>query len=579
MPDDQWVDINNEQWVDTNDAQWLDTVTSGVEVNLGASIHGYAISDLDALIGAHQPKNLLSYVTGLAYKDLPGYLNPIEPIDLGASIQPRLPKNLKAEIYGWDTLDLQALINIIAKDNLPATIGAHRPKNVRASIKGWVREAYSDLGANIGAFDTNELPAEIRGTELRQLPAYLFAIAPVDLSANIHGWDTKDLQGIINVIQYPYNLPASINGRPWKYRNLSATITSNLLGPHKDLTAYILPSKGTADLSAYLGVNYSKDLSAYVDTGNDIGNLSAQINPKMMRLTGVLSIITMEHKDLSATISIPCFYSDYRELSSYIRPVFQADLPASIHPQGWLGGIDNLGAKWGYQDTSVMQDKLPIILNFSGWDFRTEDRLLITASIFRSALNLGATITAVRTPANLSAYINGVFLEPYEFDYWKLRERVQNRTYSQVAIDYEDVDISFQTIVRDYFYSSGSDVVAKVNKYERFVTKVASYYSQATARRLDERLHKIKYLYDMRHFNSIDEAVKFAILYVTETPERNLQAMITATGSFNNLTSSIIGSDKISTTINLSGSIDAQREHTYDVVLAFTDDGVGYLEF
>ena len=108
---------------------------------------------------------------------------------------------------------------------------------------------------------------------------------------------------------------------------------------------------------------------------------------------------------------------------------------------------------------------------------------------------------------------------------------------------------------------------------------MASYYSTSKARRLERTLNKVRRLYDLRSFDSIDEAVKFAILLVTEEAARDLSAVITASGAYNNLTSTIVGKDKISTSLDLTSSIEGQREHSYDVAVAFTDDGVGYLSF
>jgi hypothetical protein len=181
----------------------------------------------------------------------------------------------------------------------------------------------------------------------------------------------------------------------------------------------------------------------------------------------------------------------------------------------------------------------------------------------------------------LPAYINPLDIEPYNFDSWKGKEIVYDTTYTQALKDYEDIDISFRSIVSDYFYSSGSDVVAKIDRSTHFVTKVASYYSPAKSRRLNRTLHKVKYLSDMRHFKDIDEAMRYAIWYVTTDPERNLGAYInsiTPKGS-GDLTAQIGPTRWYSTNNNLTSYIEGTATHVYDVIIGFTDDGVGYLEF
>lgn len=562
--------------------------------DLGGIVGGHLPGDLGSIVDIHGPENLLAYIRGFDFRDLgavigvmigqdlPSEIFAIPPEDLPAYLKVWPQEDLPGYIYGWDTKDLTAYVNMIAKENLSAIIGGHRPSDIRAQIKGWVREATYDLGGFLHGFDTDDLNAFIRATSMAQLPAYLFPVQPEDLSSFIYGWDTKDLQAIINGAAYPWDLPASIIGNAWKIRDLGASLTPDgYLGSLKNLSAYTF-GWGTANLTAALVTVEIKarDLGAFVDSKRRLKNLPASIYPKKIRLTGILSMITMEHSDLSATISIPCFYSNLKDLPAYLNPVFKADLGAYIYPKNFVWGEKNLGASFGYTLNTVVQDKLTINLSIDPVGFRTEDKYSISLSIFRSGLSLGATITPQRLPVDLSAYINAVNIVPYDFETWKGNERVISRNYTQVIQDYEDVDISFKTIVKDYFYSSGSDVVAKVDRYTHFVTKVASYYSPATSRRLDRKLHKIKYLYDMSHFDTIDEAMRYAIWYVTTYPESDLGAYINVSGEQRNMTASInITGKSYSNINNLTSNILGESTRTYDVVVGYTDDGVGFLQF
>ena len=574
-------------------AEILGEETAGVG-DLGGIIDAHLPTDLGSIIGMHDPANLLAYIRGFDFRDLPASLNilfteslPAEigghlPGDLPGYIKPWPQEDLPGDIHGWQQADLGGYLNMIARQNLPAIISGHRPQNIRAWIKGWVREATYDLGGLVHSYDLDDLPAFIRATLKEDLPAYLFPIQPRNLSAFIYGWQEADLGAEIDARDYPWNLTASITGRPWKTKDLGAYILPDgYLGPHGNLPAFILVTQGVTNLPALMGVQQAKNLSAYIDPGKDLGNLGAEIYPKRLRLTGILSVITMEHSDLSATISIPCFYSDLRDLTASIRPVFQSNLGAFIYPKEYAWGQKNLGATFGYALNSVVQDKLTVNISIDPLGFRTEDKFNINIAVFRSGLSLGASITAQRPPVDLSASITVLDVVPYHFDSWKGRERVFETTYTQELRNYEDVDISFETIVKDYFYSSGSDVVAKVDRYTHFVTKVASYYSPATSRRLNQQLHKVKYLYDMRHFESIDEAMRYAIWYVTTQPERNLGAYINSivpSGS-KDITARIGVTKWYSTNNNLTSYIYGSKTHSYDVVIGYTDDGVGYLEF
>jgi len=563
------------------------------EGDLGGVIGGHLPVDLGALIGAHDPENLLAYIRGfdkrdlfasitaLQYQGLPAEIYSVPPEDLSAYLKVWPMRQLPGSIYGWDTKDLGAYLNTVGSVNLGAIVAGHRPKNLSALIKGWVREATYDLGASIHSYDAGDLGAFIRSSEMAQLPAYLFPVLPKNLQATIMGWAISDLGGIITVAAYPWNLTASIvvSG---SYMGLPAHIhgKENVAIP-TDLSAYILVTQGRSNLTASTWAQQARNLTASIDPGKDIKNLTAEILPKRIRLTGVLSMVTMEHSDMSATISIPCFYSDLRDLSAYIRPVFKADLGAVIYPKGYVFAHRDLGASFGYAPDSVVQDKLTVNINITPLGFRTEDKYTINLSIFRSGLSLGASITATRPPANLSASIYPQQIVPYNFESWKGRERVFLTTYTQAVYDYEDVDISFKTMVKDYFYSSGSDVVARANRDDHFVTKVASYYSPAAARGLVGRLHKIKNLYDLRHFATIDEAIRYAIWYVTTYPTRDLGASINSivpNGS-SNLSARIGATVNYSTNNDLPTTVTGIPTHPYDVILGYIDDGVDYLEF
>jgi hypothetical protein len=573
-------------------AEIIGLETEGV-VDLPASIDVHLPKDLQGIIDTHDPDNLTAYIRGFAFKELPASLNavyaqdlPAEigghlPEDLGGYIKPWPQEDLPGSIHGWDTKDLGGLIRATYYRDLPAIIDIHRPRNIKALIKGWVREATYDLGANIQSFDLDDLPAFIRATEMAQLPAYLFPIQPVDLPTFIHGWQTADLLATISPAQYPWNLPASINITGDR-TDLGGSIYGRKFDPlPTDLSAYILVTQGREDLPAYLLAAQARDLSAFIDPGKDIGNLTASISPKRIRLTAVIDFVTMEHQDLSATISIPCFYSNFKDLASYIRPVYQADLGAYIYPKDYAWSSANLGARFGYALDTVVEDKLQINLTVTGYGYRTEDKIAINLGVYVAGLSLGAYINAIRQPADLSAYINALDVSPYDFETWKSAERVFSRSYTQVFEDYEDVHISFKSIVSDYFYSSGSDVVAKVDRYTHFVTKVASYYSPAKSRVLQRKLHKVKELYDMRRFDTMDEAMRYAIWYVTTTPSTDLGAMINAMAPMGNgnLSARIGATRYFSTHNNLTSTIDGKATHSYDVVIGYTDDGVGYLQF
>ena len=560
--------------------------------DLPAEIIGKIIGvDLPAYIGAHPPRNISAYIRGFAYDDLPGIVRGVKYMGLPADLVPVPPRDLPAYIktwpqtdipgsmYGWDTKNLGSFLNIIFKEDFPAAIGVHPPRDLRGIIKGWVREAYADLSAYISGVYYVGLPAFVRGVEKRDLPAYLYAVRPRNLQAIIRGWQTADLPASIIGGAWPWDLPASIVASGG-YKDLPAYIGGRVLvGIFRDLTANILGTRGREDLPAYLYTIYAKNLPAYLDTGRDIANLSAYLRPKTIRLTGIIDIITMEHSDLSATISIPCFYSNIFDLAGYLRPVFMSNLIAYIFPTNWAKGYADLGAKWGFAPRYVVQDKLSISLIISPPGYRVEDKYRIYINIFKQSQALGAYIYGEYISANLPASINTLRLYPYRFQNYKFRELFYNRTYGQVAEDFQEVDIEFESIVYDYIYSSAGNFATKTNRYQHFITKISSYYSPETSYRIDKKLHKVRLLYGLRQFASIDEAVRYAINYVTSDFYADLNSLIITVGNSNNLSAYLNPIYTISTSDDLSSNITPTLSHSYDVVLSYTEDGVGYLQF
>lgn len=575
----EWVDIN-EQWVENDGDQWLGEVPAVVSgtTDLGAAITGVVYTDLPSYINGISYKDLPAFISTLRSKDLPAELSPVPPKDLPAYLKVWPQEDLPADIYGWDQKDLGAYVQTLQKNDLPAQIGGHLPEDLQGLIKGWVREAYRDLGATVsGKAQPVDLPAIIRATYLKDLGGYLFPVQPEDLPAQIYGWDSRDLQGIINALDYPYNLPASITGI-FGRRDLPAYlgVKQDTRIP-TDLPA-LLQGYGSKDLAATIGLKPAVDLAAEI-TPNGLGvNLPAEIYPKMIRLTAILSVVTMEHKDLNATISIPCFYSNLSDLSASLNVVFKSDLNAYINGQNPNPSYANLPATIGFSTEYVEYDRLPIGLDIASRGYRVEDKLITYLNVFKQAKSLSAQITGMPHSEDLTASILGLELTPYDFEAVKNRSRVYFLAKSMLE-DYENIDIQFIDYVPDYFYTSAGDEVGKIDKYRGWTTLISSLYSPTTAARLGRKLHKVKRLYDMRKFESVDEAIRYAIDYVTEYPSADMSAFINPTGGNQNLTASLTPIYVTSDYTELTSSITGIGSYNYDVVVGFDEDGIGYLNF
>jgi hypothetical protein len=544
-----------------------------VEKDLPAYIGIHPYYMLPAFIRGLVTMGLSAVISGMTPIDLGGYLETIQPVDLPGFIKARLTKNLPGNLHGWQTSDLNATIDRRYKADLRGVIGVIEDLIVLpAIIRGWVREAYKDLSTFVHSFEETFLPGFIRGTEYRDLGVRLVYIQPEHLPARIHGWQAADLQGIIDGYDWPWNLTASING-VGGYANLGGYIKAmDASGVYRNLPAYLKVLRFTQDFPAEIQAYAAKDLGAFLNSGKDRSNLPAEIYPKMIRLTAVLSIITMEHSDLVGVINASCVRSTFREMSAYIRPVYMKDLPVYIKLM-YPGTSSDLGAAIGHGSEYITIDKHPIDVYVKRDGFRVEDKTIIYLNSTRSAFSLGAYIYAEPYSVSLGASINGERVRIYEFEYWKKKERVYDLHYGDEE-NFKNVDLDFETIVSEYLYSSVGNTATKAYIDEHWRTRLSSFYSPQDYEIYLTRLYKVKILFDLHRFNSIDEAIRYGIEYVTTGFRSNLSAHINCVGEIYNLPANILPKFTTSTRNNLTSIINGVFVQEDDEVVLGTLDGI-----
>jgi hypothetical protein len=535
-----------------------------VDVLLPASLHGFQEGYLQGIIDIHQPRDLKTYIDvrqheyadlpaiiynwherylqgiigGLEIRDLSAHLNAVSGVDLLASIKTWPESYLPAIIYAWFGPDLGASIKPIwARDLSANVVGVAGLRNLTAWIKGYGREVQYDLGAFLRGVIKRDLGAEIRCKYINDLFAYVFPVVPVDLIGNLHGWDTKDLPAILNGADYPYNLTASIVGSGTDVKLWASIdpIRGRSLG---NLPASIHPHQ----LSSIAASVYAIDaplLSASLTAVGNARDLSAYIRPKIVRMTTLMQVHTMEQSTLTAMINVRCGASGHSNLSASIDNIYIYDLGAYVRAAIAFGQGINLGASIGWAGHTTKKEKLPISIDVRETVYYVRDRLPLFISVAQSYLGLGASITGLMQTLSLGAAISGVRPTPYLFTNIKNTERVFKLDHRKQVESYEDVEIAFRNIVEDYFYSSGGEVVFKKDKQQLWIAELSSFIPPDGVTTVDRKLHKWATIGGLRKFDSVDEAIKHAIEYVTLYPEASLGASISSTGGYTNLSGTV----------------------------------------
>jgi hypothetical protein len=485
-------------------------------------------------------KDLPGFLRGLLTNDLPSTLYPIPPKDLPAYLKPWPQRDLPGNIHGWEERDLGGDIYAYQFKDLPARIFAEGPKNLAARLKGWAREVIADLGGNIRGLTYEGLQALIRCKYLADLPGYIGAVEPKNLPASLYGWQELDLGGILTGVYGDYDLQAYINATG-NYKNLNGYVLP-VLGKNipGNLPAYIFGSF-TGDLSAIIGAIEAGNLPAYLNVLGASGDLGASIYPKFIRLAGLVSVSTLANRNLYATINSPCGASAPKDLLAYLNVVYKSELGAYIKGLRSFETAKNLGATINIENSYLTLDKLPISIILNSNVYKVLDKLPIYISMYREFKGLSASITGILTSKNLGATITADYLDAYNFENPKYKEIVRKFTYNSIEESFQVVELSFKSIVEDMFYVSATNEIVKSDRLDKWVLDVRSFFPADAKLNIKRKLHRLKYLYDMEDFESFDEAMRYAIDYVTEFPTSDLGTRIQASGGFKNLGINITG--------------------------------------
>jgi len=550
-----------------------------------STIQEYA--DLGAYIRAWHIFDLIGIIGGVDESDIIAVINAIPPKDLPAYIKAYSSEDLPATIFGWAEKDLGAIINSIFSADLPAAIDITSQgfKDLRAYIRCWQREVPVDLGAYLFAYNYDDLPAIIRAKEFGEIWATIYGIPPANLPAFIYGWAVRDLPAIINGQFGPGDLQAQIFGVG--SINLPAIIEGIRQGI-VDLGAFIQPQV-ISDLGAYIATTGDyKDLGAYVGIFSGARDLQGIITPRLVKFAMLMPVHTMEARDLNAVISLaPCWYQEVKDLGASLKAIYQGNMPATIYGfradfwsqvkdlaafisteplSGFPRATDSIPITFTAKDNVYAFDDLPV--QFWDKDKHPTDELdveFIPGGGRRIQNFLNAYINPTPEYHDLPATIEGIIQLPYEYrrdnDMWlynDLSTFIAPYIYNNMELFSKIVQIRFLSGVYDYFYQSASTTLWKEDSDAKWIIDVSSW-DEETEYFADKKDEKTKIVFDLTQFESIDEAVRYAIDWVLAFPQRDLFATITGSvheiTKLKDLAATISGGGKIySSAYNLPAS-------------------------
>ena len=529
--------------------------------------------DLNAEIEPIPPLDLLAEWVGVVPFDLGASIEPIPSValsgtisgvpflNLGATLDGFGALDLAASITGNLTQDLNALIIGVSSgiENLTATIqgfvGVEQPDNLFAA---WIGAGSGDLGASLVA----NFPADLSGTLEAVPPAELYAFIQTASSLNLSGaysgvLPSGSLTATISSTGGFDDLGALIRPATSDVKGLAALVDG--IGEDSLLATINAGSQETLNASINeFGTEIIKGLLATVQstttetlsgsyspvTGNFLGgsispipggDLNAIITPKVYFIDSSIPINTFPFSDLRVAINASeCeFKSDFTDLHVTLSGISSGDLNASIIAIAGQYAIADEELEVLTRYNVSTEDWLPFIIEQPAI-VANNLPVILTSSPFA---DLSASITGTPVFGDLEASITPRYLNIPLRDSVSAIEYVNTKTGERKV-----VSIYFTGTATTYYFSDEADTSFAFSPDDTLVITVETYdaiESEGAYLNLKENVKKCV-VDELDRFNTLDEAVRFAITCALSQISSDLSATIEGRGGNKELGAEII---------------------------------------
>lgn len=424
--------------------------------------------------------------------------------------------------------------------DLPTTvykIWQHSVEGIALILHGWQE---LQLQKTIHAFHTSDLVVLVRSTYLTNLGAALYAIQPVDIPAGIFGWAVQDLNAYIVDVAHAGDLafyltavpPADLCGIINVVRGSAVPV---------NLAARIINSPFYDLYAGICAISY-RDLNVYLLSSREYFDLQVKIYPKYVNVKHHIIVSFLEHKDLAGVINFPCFGSAYRDLFFSLVIKNSKDINAYIYAYDY-SNIKDLGCSInsvGYVTQNTINVNYlygPRSLPFSNTTFSYESKepiysvnklTLWTNHLNRDVVDLELSIVGDYIIKDLGAKIV-VYSNPHYYSN-AVKERfvtLQLKDNREVFRRY--VELTFNSYVSSYTYFSGNQKAYGEYLDEHWVVRVEGYEILPVGLGFEKAKVRKKYIFNLRDYSSMDEAIKDMTNRVTSMRSTNLSACIEGT--------------------------------------------------
>jgi len=520
-------------------------------IDLNESLRGWGEGTLDL-------QGVLKSWNREVVKNLPVYMKQGETSQLDLSkyvdIFQSSYTDLNKLIKGWSTGNIRDLVNTVkpwysANTDLseylrPTTqqtsdlildifkIWQTKQYNINAMLHGWQEMQLQKI---IQVLHTKDLPASIRATYLNNLGVWLYAIQPVDISANLMAWAAMNLPVYIEDGPYAGDLPKYIYGID------SVDLRARLLVRKafevaKDLN-FRLTNLQERNLSIHLNTIQYTDLNIYLLSSRQLVDLQVKIYPKIVHIKHRINIDFLEHRDLAAVINFSCFSSMFRNLAFTIDVKQSKDLSMYIYGTD-EANISNLRFSINTSDYMTQNTVVSQYLNiksptsYTTLKYKKKSTVctintisVLSANIGRSYLDLSLNIDGQYIHKDL-----GIIIRPYINRHYESPSVLQKFIILKLKNNQEDfrryVELTFNSYVNTYYYFSGNRKVYRMYRDDHWVVQVEGSKLLPVGQGFEKTKVRRKYIFNLKNYTSIDEAIRDMVDRVTQLKSVDLSAYI-----------------------------------------------------
>lgn len=413
-------------------------------------------------------------------------------------------------------------------------------------IHGWQE---LQLGNVIQSLHIKNLPILIRPAYFSILNAFLYAVRPVNMSANLVGWAYNDLSVSIFKGTYDGDLSTTIFGI--KPRNLLVSIKAfKGLKIPVNLNA-IMTNLLTYNLICSLNSIQYNDLNVLLTSSRDVIDLICKIYPKIVCVKQHINISFLENRDLAGIINFPCFNSAFKDL--LITVVIKNSKNLKINIYGYdNSNIKNLSCFINASDY-ISQNTIELKY-IPKCKIESFTKLKISHKPFIYSINTVNTwFNCInKFYSNLPCMLNGeyltkdlpVFLRAYSnrhFSSTNIRNKIITLKLKNNQEDFRRyVELAFKSYAKSYSYFTGNKKAYRNYKNDHWIVNVEGYKLLPVGKGFEKSKVKRKYLFNLKNYTTIDEALKDMIDRVTTMRFYDLNAYIEVTNDrMSNLFASI----------------------------------------